>query len=256
MRKSINLYFCKNDTKEKLDAIKAAGYEEFFTGINDVGETMTMTEQLEYASSIGLQCTMIHCKYGLDASFFWLNDEKGDVVVNDYLNQIEVCAKYCKYFVVHLTGFYITQIFPIGLERLKKLLDRCKELGVYLCVENLELADEISYIFDNIDHSNLMMCYDIGHKYCATFNSDYVSRFGKFIKVLHIHDNDCKYDLHKIPFQADINWEEVAKELASLPSDIVLSSEIKGSVNYEKTLQENLTALNKLEEMIKKYRSI
>ena len=62
MKKSINLYFNnKIDTKLKIQEIKKAGHDEFFTGVFDGEETLTLNEQIEFAKTAGLSLTMIHC---------------------------------------------------------------------------------------------------------------------------------------------------------------------------------------------------
>ena len=145
MKKSINLYFNTNvDTITKLNYIKKTGNEEFYTGYNDSVESLSIEKQLDYAKKIGLNCTMIHCSYiEKDLNNFWLNNEIGENVLNNYLSQIERCKNLTKNFVVHLNGNKDSIVSEIGLTRIKKLLSLCEKYNINLCIENLYSYDEI-----------------------------------------------------------------------------------------------------------------
>lgn len=254
MRKCVNLYFSYGiDSKEKIDNIKKLGYDDFFTGMYDAKETMTWKEQIEYAKSIGLGCSMIHCSYvEPKLNNFWLDNEIGDEVCNSYIDQIEKCHAYTKNFVVHLNGSKESIVSEIGLERLKRILKVCEKYDVNLCVENLYSDQEIPYIFKNIHHKNLKICLDYGHKNFLTKDFDIMKDYGKYVTVLHIHDNNGEKDEHKIIGHGNIDWDYVAKGLSD-KQDIILSSEIKlpDTKTYVKDLKENLQMLNKLDSLVK-----
>ena len=63
MKKAINLYFCNEETKIKLDAIKSAGYDGVMLGVDTKNETLSLDQQVEYCKTIGLEISMIHCSY-------------------------------------------------------------------------------------------------------------------------------------------------------------------------------------------------
>ena len=214
MKKSVNLYFY-------------GGYDEFFTGIYDKNETLTFLEQLYYAKKIGLDCTMIHCQYfEPELDNFWLKNEIGDNICNSYLDQIKKCQNLTKNFVVHLNGSKDCCVSEIGITRLEKLLEECEKYDINLCIENLFSEQEIPYVFSKIKSNHLKICFDTGHKNFLTPNFDVMGNFGKFVSVLHIHDNDGVADLHKIIGKGTIDLENLAKDLA-INKDLVLSSEIK-----------------------------
>lgn len=259
MKKSVNLYFTKNvDTKLKLRTIKLIGYDEFFTGINCSNETLNLVEQVKYAKTLGLNCTMIHCEY--DESIlhnFWLDNEIGETIFNDYLNQLKNCKNLTKNFVVHLNNSKDCPITKIGLTRINKLLNECKKIDVNLCIENLYSNKEIPYIFNNIKHEKLKICFDSGHRNFLTPNFDVLKEYGQYVSCLHLHDNDGIKDLHNYCLSGTINWNNFAKEMTN-HKDLVLSSEIKyNENNYEKTLKMSYDALkivdNKIEEFSKDF---
>ena len=229
MRKiSINTYFNNEwDTKKKLDTIKELGFDEFFTGIYDCNETMTVPEQVEYARTLGLNCTMIHCSYkDLNVDSFWQNNPDGEQIFQEYYNQLKSCKGLSENFVVHLNDSYECALGEVGIIRLRKLLELCDECGINLCIENIFLTNEFDYIFRNINHPRLKICFDTGHRNFLTPSMDVIKDYGKHISVLHIHDNYGITDDHLPCGQGLINWEEFAQQIATLPN-LVLSAEIK-----------------------------
>lgn len=255
MKKSVNLYFNYNiDTIKKLDAIKTLGYDEFFTGVYDNQETLKFLEQITYAKKLGLRCSMVHCSYyEPKLNNFWLDNDIGEQVLNSYLEQIKMCRGISKNFVVHLNGSKQSIVSEIGLNRIKKLLKECEKHDINLCIENLYSDKEIPYIFDNIKHKNLKICFDIGHKNCLTPNFDLMKDYGEFVTVLHLHDNDGKKDLHNIIGTGTIDWEYFAKQMTNR-DDLVLCSEVKqkDDIDFIDYLIKNLNSLTMLDNLIQK----
>ena len=252
MKKSINLYFNnKINTKQKLLEIKNSGYEEFFTGIFDGEETLSLTEQIDYAKSIGLGLTMIHCAYyDLKLDSFWEEGSDGEEVKNEYIRQISKCGTLTSNFVIHL---HLTQNYKtsrIGLHRINELLKECEKYNVNLAVENLLKEDDIKYIFSNISHPLLKICYDCGHQNFATPDFDLMKNYGKYVSVLHIHDNNGILDEHKIIGEGTINIENLAKNLSEFPN-LTLASEIKyPNEDYRLVIKRNFEALTNLEKLV------
>lgn len=228
IKTSINLYFNNTlSSEEKIKLIKELGYDEFFTGIYDETETLTLEEQIQFAKNLGLNCTMIHCSYyGLDIDSFWLDNEKGEEVLNTYIKQIRRSSGLSENFVVHLNDSYNCITSEIGLTRIRKLLEVCDECNINLCLENLFSREELPYVFNNIKHNRLKVCYDTGHRNFLTPDFNILKDFGKYISVLHMHDNYGEYDEHRVVGDGNIDWEDFAKEISKYPS-IVLTAEIK-----------------------------
>lgn len=254
MRKSVNIYF-NNDIscKDKLETIKKIGYDEFFTGIYDKNEDMSWKDQILYGQSIGLECSMIHCSYfEPDLNYFWKEGKKGEIICDSYISQIEDCFKFTKNFVVHLNGSKSCTLSQTGLKRILKILKICEKYDLNLCVENLYLEKEIPFIFNNILHKNLKICLDYGHRNFLTPSFNLMEDYGKYVSVLHIHDNYGSKDEHLIIGKGSIDWTSVAKGLKDKNS-LVLCSEIKTkeSKNYYNFLAENFNGLNMLDILIK-----
>ena len=255
MKTSMNLYFKTTlDTKVKFDAIKAAGFNEFFTGMYDQKETLKFKEQIDYANQIGLKCTMVHCcYYEPKLNSFWLDGQSGDEVMNDYIDQINKCGKYTKNFVVHLNGSYESVVSEIGLERIKQMLRACEKYNLNLCVENLFSAVEIPYIFSHIKHPLLKICYDCGHNNVFTHGFEICKEYGKYITVLHLHENDGSADQHKTLSVGSHVFEKLKNDLQYIDSSVVLASEARVPAdNWQDYLRQDQNSLSKLSKLIGK----
>ncbi|MBQ3494357.1 MAG: sugar phosphate isomerase/epimerase [Clostridia bacterium] len=253
MKKSVNVYYTNAiDTKQKINNIKAAGFNELFVGVYDEKESISFADQIAYAKSLGLDCTMIHCSYfEPELDNFWLAGEIGENICKSYISQIEKCKGLSQNFVVHLHGSENSTTSAIGLTRIKKLLDACQKANINLCIENLYSTQEIPYIFKNLSHPKLKICFDTGHRNFLTPNFDIVSDFGKHIAVLHIHDNDGIDDLHNVIGNGNIDWQTFAKQISIYPH-LVLSAEIKYN-DPTNVLENQIQEFNKLDKLIENY---
>lgn len=255
MKKSINVYFNnQHNLKTIIDAIKEAGFDEFYTGIYNVEPNMNLRQVCEYAKSKGLNCTMIHCSYNEpNLHYFWENGKMGDELCQQFCDQIIASRGLTKDFVVHLNGCKGQTQSPIGLDRINRMLKVCDECDINLCIENLYIEQEIRYIFSHLKHPKLKICFDTGHKNFLTPNFDIVKEYGKYITTLHLHDNDGKTDQHKICGQGNIDWQNFAKSISNYQY-LVLSAEIKDDEQeITKTLQECKQNLDRLDNMIKSF---
>ncbi len=255
MKKAINLYFYGGETKNKLDAIKSSGYDGVLLGIYTKSETMSIHEQLEYCKQIGLEVSMIHCEYNINhLDHFWLKDDKiGDMVVTDYISQIESFSSYnVPAFVVHLSGSFEPTYSKYGIKRLEKILNICQKNNIKLCIENLEYPKQIEYIFNHLSHPNLSFCYDSGHKNCFSKHSNIATNYSQYLFCTHIHDNHENGDEHLILGHGTTDLNTLAKELSNANNEY-LTSEIKynhSSLSIQEILHQNLQSLVKLEQEI------
>ena len=228
MKKSINLYFDNHElAKDKLLKIKAAGFDEFFTGLYAKQPDWSVEKQCAFAKTLGLPCTMIHCSYyEPDLHYFWEDGIFGDKICQDYCSQIRRSCGLTKNFVVHLNAEKEQKQSLIGLQRIKQMLAVCEECNMNLCVENLYSATEIPYIFKHIQHEKLKICFDVGHKNFLTPDFEILKDYHEFVAVLHLHDNHGKADEHLACGLGNVDWRKFATELRLIPS-VVLSCEVK-----------------------------
>ena len=147
----------------------------------------------------------------------------------------------CKNFVIHpLMPFGADkdpdpeQYWDINFEFMSRLADVGQKHGVMVCFENLPMtklslsrtADALRFV-KSVNHPYLRMCLDVGH--CAVFGespADAARMLGKeYLRVMHVHDNDGKGDLHWLPYAGVIDWDAFAKSLDEIGFDGTVSLE-------------------------------
>lgn len=187
----------------------------------------------------------------------------GKKEVNEYLwnevapKSMQIC-KYleCPYIVIH--GYKMARYlgsedaeWAHTSELLEYLAPMAKEMGITLCIENLydgpagHLMEgpccDVNKAVERIDRMNdkygaevLGFCFDTGHANLVGLDFErFLTTLGHRLKVLHIHDNDGKYDLHQIPFtftktrenRPSTDWDGFIRGLRAIHFDKVLSFE-------------------------------
>ena len=131
-----------------------------------------------------------------------------------------------KYAVVHphrdpTKHIYIQRTIDI----LRPFVELGRSLGVTLCVENMYTvtAEATRMIADALDCG---ICWDVGHANFGGYDQyEGIMTCGERLKVLHLHDNNGKDDLHIPAFQGTINWHEVMRALRDV--------KFEGELNFE-----------------------
>ncbi len=83
------------------------------------------------------------------------------------------------------------------------------------CSHHDEFKEYIDYLKDEF----FVACLDIGHaemKGLETSAVKMIKTLGDRIEALHIHDNDCVYDNHQLPFTMKIDFNAVIKALKEI----------------------------------------
>lgn len=208
------------------------------------------------AGAAGIRIHQMHMPYPLYVP-------GGSREINDYLwntvapKSMKICALMgCRYIVIH--GFKLAH--HLGSEAaeweqterlLHALAPMAKELGITMCIENLyrsvgghivegpccnarKAAERIDRLNDQYGEEVAGFCFDTGHANLVGIDfEDFIRTLGKRLKVLHIHDNDGRGDLHQIPFtftrtrenRVTTDWDGFLCGLRAVEFDQVLSFE-------------------------------
>ena len=149
-----------------------------------------------------------------------------------------------KYMVIHpimpfLTEEKGTELEPEtrreNFEFMRALLAYAKECGVTICLENMPMYDftiatpsDILEFVKEIDDENFQICLDTGH--VAVYEdldlAEETGRLGKYLKVMHAHDNIVGPDIHLLPYSGRIDWKAYAKALKDIEFDGVFNMEL------------------------------
>lgn len=161
------------------------------------------------------------------------------------LNQFKI-----EYFNMHL-GYVITKRYEKQSQKyLHNSIDFISkldlELGCNIFIENTysrkgdisnigTKSSEFEYIFNNVNNSNIKLCYDTGHN---LINSDeYLDILKDKIDLVHLSDNDGENDSHIGIGKGKIELSDLDKILKINPSTLILEveySELDYSLNILK----------------------
>ncbi|MCS7187259.1 MAG: sugar phosphate isomerase/epimerase [Armatimonadetes bacterium] len=146
-----------------------------------------------------------------------------------------------------------------AMDGLKRSLDRlipiAERLQVPLAVENLvpvSPESEIVFLLDNpeelkrllVDYPSpaLKVCIDVGHAEVSEGFHAFWSVAKERCVALHMHDNNCRIDLHLVPGNGNIDWHKI---LSTLRGD-----DFSGAVNVELFLDEHKVAAKRYLEKV------
>ena len=146
--------------------------------------------------------------------------------------------------IMHLTGGNEPpKENEIGLDRIKRIVERAEKSKVNVALENIRSATHLKYAFENIQSSRLGFCYDSGHHNFTSPDEDILFQFGTRLMALHLHDNDGISDQHKMPFDGDVDWTDTMNKIAK--------TGYKGATALELINREYSHLLDKPEEFLK-----
>ena len=200
---------------ETINAIKNAGFKNvFIQWYNNKEWSPTQEEQLKLIREKGLNVIFAHLGYQ-DINNLWVEDAIGDKLVDRYKNDIRVCKDNdIPMVIMHLTSkSKAPQYNERGLKRLQEIVDYAESLNIKVAFENTKIKGYLDYVIKNINNKNVGICFDSGH-YHVHFNDELdFSSFKNRIFAVHFHDNDKSDDLHLLPFDGTLDWENVIKNL-------------------------------------------
>lgn len=149
----------------------------------------------------------------------------------------------CKNWVIHpIMPFGIQEkgtelakeTWKINFDFMSELLKYAKECGVTICFENMPMPNfslgspkEILKFVREMNDANFKICLDTGHiaVYEGITPADAVRELGNEIRVLHVHDNNGREDLHMLPYFGVIDWEAFGQALKDIKFEGVFSFE-------------------------------
>lgn len=200
--------------KETIYAIKKAGFDGAFVQWYNKILDFSQEEQVDLCKQLGLSIEFAHLGYkGINE--IWVDGEAGDNLVNYYKRDLDsIKQKNISLVIMHLTS---KSVAPgpslIGIKRLQIIVDYAEKLNINIAFENTKIFGYLEYVFDRIKNKNIGVCYDSGHDHCYFDDKFNWGKFKNKILAVHLHDNNKSDDLHLLPFEGTINWEELVKNL-------------------------------------------
>ena len=208
----VSNYNKKCNVFETIDAIYNAGFKNVFIEWYNKDWEISQEEQLGYVKEKGLNVIFAHLGYQ-NINDLWIDEETG--IVDRYKNDIRICHENgIPMVVMHLTSKTEAPMYgEVGLKRIREICDYAQSLDVKVAFENTKIKGYLDYVIENIKNDNVGICFDSGH-YHAHFNDELdFNKFKNRIFAVHLHDNDQSDDLHLLPFDGTLNWNETIRKL-------------------------------------------
>ena len=119
---------------------------------------------------------------------------------------------------------------------LSEILDYVKDSDMVICLENListefiNNADGILYFINKFKSKNLGICLDTGHLNLRDGDqAGFIRKAGKYIKALHLADNEGQRDQHLMPYGCgSVDFVSVIREMKALGYKGLYNLEIPG----------------------------
>lgn len=247
--KSVSVY-------DTIDAIKNAGFNNVFVQWYNKDWKPTQNEQVKLIKDKRLNIIFAHLGYkGINN--IWLSGEEGDMLVDSYKNDIKLCKEAgIPMVVMHLTSKTEAPMYgDVGLNRIKEIVDYAKELDMKVAFENTKIKGYLDYVISNIDNDNVGICLDSGHYHVHFGDELNWDLFKDRIFAVHIHDNDKSDDLHLLPFDGTLDWEDFMSKLDNANYEGPITMELCYRNNYlnislEEFYKKGYEVGTKLSEMI------
>ena len=235
------------DDKVAVKMIKDAGFDAFdysFCYMLDQPEKDSLKDDYiekayelrKYADSIGIVCNQAHAPLDFrHTDSVSLDDKK-------YLRNVRAIEAAsvlgAKSIIIHPLGSILKSddhnldYFEYNTMYLRSYIPYCEKFKIHISVENLNTSkdgkalgipglttpDEISGWVISLGSDWFNICLDTGHSAITGIEPEDMIRGigGELIKAVHIHDNDRLGDRHLLPFEGNLNWENVAQALKDI----------------------------------------
>lgn len=246
--------------KETIDAIYKAGFKDVFVQYYH-RDNLEFDElkQIDYCRNLGLNILFCHLGYK-NINEIWIGGEKGENLTNEYIKDLDIMKeKQINMVVMHLTLYEAPMYNEIGLKRIKRIVKHAKEIGIKIAFENTEKQGYLEYVLGNIKDESVGLCFDSGHSH-THFDDKFDYRFFKNrYFAVHLHDNDKTGDLHLLPFDGNIDWNNLLSRLKENNYDGPLTLELCYRYDYEKQsidefYKEGYRRGQRLKEIYNKYK--
>ncbi|MBD3181753.1 TIM barrel protein [Candidatus Poribacteria bacterium] len=213
------------------------------------------TEQIkEWLDEYGLKLLDLHGSAGKEKNWASSQEYQRLSGVELVKNRIEMTAYLSADVVImHVPGDPDSIAIRKSLDELEPF---AREHNVRIAIENGEFA-AISKLFSEYAPDYLGLCYDSGHGNMISDGLDNLEKLKDRLISVHLHDNNGSGDQHNPLFSGTVNWDRLAKIMASSAYDKCVSMEVTmGNSGFEDEdlfLDKVFETGTELSEMIDKY---
>lgn len=179
----------------------------------------------EWLQAHGLQLVDLHASAGIEKDWVSSDEDARQAGVELVQNRMRMTARLGgEVIVLHLRPQPAAMAAREAYwSQVRKSLDALAavsaDLWVRIALENL--SDDnyatLEQVFEDYDADFVGLCYDSGHGQIAAGGLDFLERVKDRLIALHLHDNDGKSDLHRLPLNGYVDWRRLMPLIAASP---------------------------------------
>ena len=210
--------------KQQIDLLKAAGFDGFFMGYGS-GEA-EIRACAAHARECGMIFQSLHAPFDKMRDMWHGDEEKAQIALDEQLRCLQLCQEEnIPLMIVHaFIGFEDHSPTAAGIQRFGQLVAAAEKTDVLLAFENTEGEEYLDALLQFFRHSPVVgFCWDSGHEMCYNHGQNLLKTYGDRLLCTHINDNlgvrahdgaiTWLDDLHLLPFDGVIDWQEKARRL-------------------------------------------
>ena len=216
--------------------------EAGFSAVSPVWSPELALEELAAcAQREGMWIQSLHAPHGGLASLWDSDDPMSAATRDKILGCIDACARFqIPVTVVHgWQGLvYTFPEGPLDFSVFDRIVDHAGQKGVSIAFENLEGEEYLEALLTRYrDRPYIGYCWDSGHDHCYPHKTDFLKAYGQRLIMTHLNDNrglrspegipTGNDDLHFLPGDGNICWQQALDRLKGLPKQKILNFEIK-----------------------------
>lgn len=255
----INIY-SKRNYEEIISALLENGIHKTFVCIDHP----QFDEVMEALKKTNIEVDNFHAPYR-GQNTIWAEGEAGEEMLAKFLHSVDCCVKYnVGLMVAHVSsGRPMPEISEIGLARFDRLMAYAKENGVKIAFECHRYVENVKFIMERYPDAGF--CFDTCHEHAFTPGVKYMPMWGNRLAATHISDNEIvsDKDMHMLPFDGIIDFENIAREIAECGRDVTLMLEIKpdnhslyADVSIKDYYAEAAKRIRKFEIMVENFKKV
>lgn len=226
--------------EEQIRIMHAAGFEAFFSDYSGNED-----QYKKIADELGMIYQSIHAPFSR-CNQLWFPGPDTELVLSRLFSCADACERVdVPIMIVHTYIGFEPSAGPtdVGIENFRKVVEYAAAKNVKVAFENTEGEEYLSALMNAFkNYDNVGFCWDTGHEQCYNHGKDMMALYGDRLIATHLNDNlgirnfngEITYldDLHLLPFDGIVDWNNVAKRINRYDYNGILTFEL--SVNNKK----------------------